>query len=176
MLRLTEKDWLKLRDFNKRIALRVQAKLPGDWYLTHEEVEGAVYDVFIKLLGEWRPGAMSPTSYVYQYAERRALDMLMREYRRLKNSEPVEEDFGADDDSERPGRYVEGAVKALSVDDRPARDVRDAVGEIIDKAAPEDRGAMKLYMEGRTLEEIGLKLGITKQAVSARFRKYSKGC
>jgi len=98
MLRLTEKDWLKLRDFNKQIALRVRAELPGDWYLTAEDVEGAVYDVFIKLLGEYKPGAMSPTSYVYQYAEARALDMLMREYKRLKNSEPVEEDFDGEDD------------------------------------------------------------------------------
>lgn len=77
-----------------------------------------MYDCFIKLLSEYKPGAMSPTSYVYQYAERRALDQLMREYKALKNSEPVEEDFGADDDSEQPRRYGEGEVKALSTDDR----------------------------------------------------------
>jgi len=82
---LTEKDWMKLRDFNKQIALRVQARLPGDWYLTLEEVEGAVYDAFVRLLSEYRPGAMGPTSFCWQYGEARAYGSLMREYRRLKS-------------------------------------------------------------------------------------------
>ena len=82
---LTENDWLKLRDYNKQIALRVRAKLPGDWYLTPEEVEGAVYDSFVKLLSEYRPGAMSAVSFCWQYGEMRTYGNLMREYRRLKN-------------------------------------------------------------------------------------------
>lgn len=82
---LTEKDWMKLRDYNKQIALRVQAKLPGDWFLTLEEVEGAVYDSFVKLLGYWKPGAMSQPSFCWQYGEKMTLQTLMKEYRRLKN-------------------------------------------------------------------------------------------
>ena len=43
-LNLTEADWLKLHDFNKQIAKRIQMRLPSDWYLTLDEIEGAVYD------------------------------------------------------------------------------------------------------------------------------------
>lgn len=82
---LTENDWLKLRDYNKQIALRVRAKLPGDWYLTLEEVEGAVYDSFIKLLASYRPGAMSAVSFCWKYAEKMTVQNLFKEYRRLKN-------------------------------------------------------------------------------------------
>lgn len=44
-----------------------------------------MYDSFIKLLSEYRPGAMSAVSFCWQYGEMRTYVNLMREYRRLKN-------------------------------------------------------------------------------------------
>jgi hypothetical protein len=44
-----------------------------------------VYDSFIKLLSEYRPGAMSAVSFCWQYAEKMTAQNLYKEYRRLKN-------------------------------------------------------------------------------------------
>jgi len=62
------------------------------------------------------------------------------------------------------------------VDEREARDAAMEARDLLDGAGPEDKEAMKMYMEGHTLEAIGGRLGITKQAVLERFRKYGKGC
>ena len=48
------------------------------------------------------------------------------------------------------------------------------VDDTLRKATPEDKEAMRLLMEGHTLEEIGEELGIDKSAVLKRFRKYGK--
>lgn len=133
-----------------------------------------MYDSFIKLLSEYRPGAMSAVSFCWQYGEMRTYVNLMREYRRLKNQFQVEEDFDGDDDPEQPRQYGDGDVKALSTDEREKRDAAMIAGDIVRKAKPEDKEAMQLFMEGHTLEEIGERLGIDKSAVLKRFRKYGK--
>jgi len=119
-LNLTEADWLKLHDFNKQIAKRIQMRLPCDWYLTLDEIEGAVYDVFIKLLNNYEPGAMSATSYCYQFGEKWAYLNLIREYRKLKSQETLDALYGEDKDDDEPCRHIygEAEVKPLSVDER----------------------------------------------------------
>lgn len=84
IVKLSDSDWLKLRDFSKAITASLKPKLPGDWYLSDDDIQGAVYGTFVKLLQGYRPGAMSPTSYCWQYAERWTYLTLMAEYRRLK--------------------------------------------------------------------------------------------
>lgn len=82
--RLTEQDWLKLNGFAERIAGQIEMKLPSDWRLTFEEIRSEVYGTFIKLLAGYRDGAMSPTTYCFQWAEKKTFDALMREYGRMK--------------------------------------------------------------------------------------------
>jgi len=97
--RLSDADWLKLRDFSKRISSNIMRKLPGDWLLSDDDVQGAVYGTFVKLLANYRPGAMSPTSYCWQFAERWTLLTLMNEYRRLKKQVALDDlEEPADDD------------------------------------------------------------------------------
>ena len=50
IVRLSDADWLKLRDFSKAITAKLRTKLPGDWYLSDDDIQGAVYGTFIKLL------------------------------------------------------------------------------------------------------------------------------
>ena len=119
-IKLTENDWLKLRDFNKKIAVSIQKKLPSDWHLSIDDIEGAVYDAFIRLLNNYENGAMSATSYCWQYAERYAYRDLMREYARLKKQEEIVDwDYDEETDSEecrhRHGVYD---APALVVDER----------------------------------------------------------
>ena len=116
---LSDADWLKLRDFSKAMAARLKKRLPCDWYLPVEDVQSAVYGTFIKLFNSYRPGAMSVTSYCYQYAERWTYLTLMAEYRRLKNQDDLDAVYGEDfDDEPCRHRYGSAEVKALSVDER----------------------------------------------------------
>lgn len=73
IVKLSDADWLKLRDFSKVITANLKQKLPGDWYLSDDDIQGVVYGTFIKILRSYRPGAMSPTSYCWQFAEKAAL-------------------------------------------------------------------------------------------------------
>lgn len=84
IVKLSDSDWLKLRDFSKAITASLKPKLPGDWYLSDDDIQGAVYGTFVKLLSEYRSGARGPVSYCWQYGEVRTLGALMAEYRRLK--------------------------------------------------------------------------------------------
>lgn len=73
IVKLSDADWLKLRDFSKSITASLKQKLPGDWYLSDDDIQGVVYGTFIKILRSYKPGAMSPTSYCWQFAEKAAL-------------------------------------------------------------------------------------------------------
>lgn len=115
--KITEADWLKLRDYNRRITARIMAKLPADWYLTDEEVEGAVYDSFISLLSTYKGGSMSPTSYCYQYAEKYTMRDLLREYERLKRQVAITDENGDEGETVRH-EIGTGEVEELTVDGR----------------------------------------------------------
>lgn len=119
-MKLTEQDWLKLRDFNKKIAASIQQKLPDDWAITREDIEGAVYDTFIKLLAKYKPGALSATSWCWQHGEKWTLTNLLAEYKKLKNQVTLDDLYGEDKDDDEPcnHKYGRGEVKSLTVDDR----------------------------------------------------------
>ena len=171
---LSEKDWLKLRDFNKIIAKQIQTRLPSDWYLTSEDIEGAVYDTFIKLLNNYKEGAMSPTSYCWQFGEKWTYQTLMSEYKKLKNKVNIDELYGEDKDDDEPCRhkYGVGDVPSLTVDEREKQNVHDEVQALMSKANLIDRTIMQMVMEGKTLREIGSELGLSKDAVQKRLKKY----
>ena len=171
---LNEQDWLKLRDFNKIIAKQIQPRLPSDWYLTIEDIEGAVYDTFIKLLNNYKEGAMSPTSYCWQFGEQYTYRDLMREYKKLKNQVNIDELYGEDKDDDEPckHKYGVGEVESLTVDEREEQNVHDEVQTLMSKANLIDRTIMQMFMEGKTLREIGSQLGLSKDAVAKRLKKY----
>jgi hypothetical protein len=98
-LNITEKDWLKLRDFNNIFAKEIQQSLPIDWPLTLDEISGSIYDTYISLAKIYKDGAMSFTSYCYRYAKQYTLHKLINEYKKLKQQdtlfaiEPKEDEF-----------------------------------------------------------------------------------
>lgn len=174
-LKLTEKEWLKLRDFNKKIAINILARLPEDWKLPLEDIEGAIYDTFINLLNNYKDGAMSPTSYCWKFAEQYTYRNLMREYKRLKNQDTLDQLYGEDyNDNEICRRkYGVGEVPSLTVDERKKQELVDDVNEILKRVSPQDRCIMKLIMEGRSLREIGELFGMSQVAIQKRLKKYS---
>lgn len=38
IVKLSDADWLKLRDFSKAITASLKTKLPGDWYLSDDDI------------------------------------------------------------------------------------------------------------------------------------------
>ena len=117
IVKLSDADWLKLRDYSKAITASLKRKLPGDWYLSDDDIQGVVYGTFIKILRSYRPGAMSPASYCWQFAEKAALQALLAEYRRLKKNVPLDglENPPEDEYGERHeyGEYEIEPYKAL---------------------------------------------------------------
>lgn len=144
-----------------------------DWPLETEEIEGAVYDTFIKLLNNYKEGAMSAASYCWMFGEKWTYLTLMREYRRLKKQDTIDvlPDEDDDDDAPRAGKNPLG-VKALTTDERAERELDDDVNCIMDNATLQDKRIMQLVMQGWSLEEIGQLIGISKMAVSKRLKKY----
>lgn len=175
-LNLTESDWLKLHDFNQQIAKRIQMRLPSDWYLTLDEIEGAVYDVFIKLLNNYEPGAMSPVSYCYQFAEKWTYLNLIREYCKLKSQETFDALYGEDKDDDEPCRHIygEAEVKPLSVDERESLQDKLEVNEIMQKMPKLDKMIAEMLMEGKSYREIADEIGLSAMACQKRMKKYGK--
>lgn len=175
-LNLNEEDWLKLRDFNKQIARRIQMRLPIDWHLTLDEIEGAVYDTFIKLLNNYRKGAMSPTSYCYQFGEKWTYQTLMSEYGKLKQQDTFDALYGEDKDDNKPckHKYGEGEVKPLTVDESDKLDLMFEANEILSQMPKLDRMIAQMIMEGYTYEHIAKSLGIDRKTAMRRMKKYQK--
>ena len=172
-LNLSEQDWLKLRDFNKQIAINIKKRLPTDWQLSLEEIEGAVYDTFVKLLNNYKEGAMSPTSYCWQFAEQYTYRDLIREYSQLKNQCTFDLMFGEDyDDRVCKHTYGVADVPSLTVDEREKQMVKDEVKTIMDKANLIDRTIMQMVMDGKTMKEIADEVGISTKQISRRLQKY----
>lgn len=172
-IRLTENDWLKLRDFNKTIAKKIKIRLPKDWKLTEEEIESSVYDTFIKLLNNYVEGAMSPTSYCYQYAEQYTYRDLIREYIRLKNQKLLDDIYGEDKD-DKPCRHkiVNENANALTTSTRHSLDMHLKVAEILDKMPKIDKMIAELIMDGKSYRQIADEIGMDKTTIQRRMKKY----
>ena len=172
-IRLTENDWLKLRDFNKTISKKIKQRLPKDWQLTEEEIESSVYDTFIKLLNNYVEGAMSPTSYCYQYAEQYTYRDLIREYRHLKNQEILDDIYGEDKD-DKPCRHkiVNENANALTATPIHSLNIHLKVAEILDKMPKIDKMIAELIMDGKSYRQIADEIGMDKMTIQRRMKKY----
>ena len=171
-LHLTSADWDKLKGFNASITRRILSTLPGDYYLTPEDVSWAVYDTIIHLLATYREGSQSPLSYVWQFAERYTRRDLLREYWRSAKYIHLD-DLREDDDGTQERDYGRGDVSALTVDEREAQEIKDEMRLLLERATPEDRNIMMRIMQGDTQESIAADMGITQRAVSKRLKRYA---
>ena len=104
-LKLNEHDWMQLKDYSKIFAVEIRKKLPAEWSITIEDIEGSVFDTFIYLLGNYKDGAMSPVSYCYQFGLLKTYNRLMAEYNKHKHTrtdiepyESMENNLGLRDD------------------------------------------------------------------------------
>ena len=175
-LHLSDADWISLRDMNHAITGQIRAKLPPDWQLPEEDIQGAVYDTFLRLLANYRHGAMSPLTYCQRYAESYTQRDLRREYKTLKNQLQACDLLEYQDEEgnihEKYHEVRDGDVDALSVDGQKAVRVHMAAKEMLDRATPEDREIMEEIMQGRTYEEIARKRGVSATAIFKKLKKY----
>ena len=155
-LNITEKDWLKLRDFNNIFAREIQQSLPSDYELTLEEISSAIYDTYISLSKSYKTGAMSFTSYCYRYAKKCTLHNLLSEYNRLKQQ-----------DSELD-------ISEIRHTNPNHFDNKMLCKELISKMTKEDQLIAYKIKDGYTYEEIAKDLGLNKMDITRRMRKYGK--
>lgn len=175
-IKLTDADWLKLRDFNKVISKKIKQDIPVDWDLSLEEIQSAVYDTYIKLLSNYKLGAMSPTSYCWQYAEKWTYNTLMAEYRRLKQQYEYDDLFGEDKDDDEPCRHtiIKADLEHISIDDAHTRNLKIMVKEIYEKMPKIDQMIAKMIFEGYSYDEISKHIGIDKKTAIRHMKKYAK--
>lgn len=155
-LNLTEKDWLKLRDFNNIFAREIQQSLPSDYELTLEEISSAIYNTYISLSKSYKTGAMSFTSYCYRYAKKCTLHNLLSEYNLLKQH-----------DSELD-------ISNIKHTNPNHFDNKMLCKELISKMTKEDQLIAYKIKDGYSYEEIANEIGISKGQISKRMRKYGK--
>lgn len=155
--KLTEKDWLKLNDFAKMFAKSIRKQLPADWGIEEDEIQGAVYDTFLALLANYKPGAMSATSYCYEFGRQVTFNSLMREYKKLKRQVQLVEDS---DDDEVHHEYVEADIddyKSLSAH----LEDKDLFEQVIKTADNNGLGDVARMLGTHTQAEIAKELGLT---------------
>lgn len=163
-----------MRDFNKLISNKIRQRLPKDWQLTLDEIESAVYDTFIKLLNNYNDGAMSPTSYCFQFAEKYTYRDLIREYRRLKNQETLDALYGEDYNDDEPCKHkvVNENANAVTTNPRHTLNIHLKVVELLDKMPKIDKMIAELIMDGKSYREIANEVGMSQVAVMKRMKKY----
>ena len=172
-LNLSNADWLKLKYYNEIISKEVQKKLPSDWQLSLDEISSYVYDTFFRLAKTYRNGKVSFTSYCYKYATLCTLNVLFREYNKLKNQqtlfdieEPEEDDYIV-----KP-QIIEYAI-SNDKDDKQVFYTKLFCNELLEKMNETDRHIAESIMNGHSYEEIGKVLKISPAAIVKRMRKYS---
>lgn len=180
-LKLTEKDWLKLRDYSKLFAGRIQHNLPVDWAITLEEIEGAVFDTFIYLLGNYKEGAMSVVSYCYQFGEKITFNRLSKEYKQIVKTHlyfvdnPINEEYEDDYGHIIDMRHQYGEMEDCPITSLESElQTRDELTNVLTKASAEDKEIMKMIYEGYSYEEIANKFNTNKMEISRRMKKYGK--
>ena len=171
-LNLSNADWLKLKYYNEIISKEVQKKLPSDWQLSLDEISSHVYDTFFRLSKNFKQGECSFTSYCFKYATLCTLNVLFREYKRLKNQqtlfdieEPEEDDFTV-----KP-QIIEYAI-SNDRDDEQVFYTKIFCNELLEKMSETDRHIAESIMNGHSYEEIAKELGVSKMAITKRMRKY----
>ena len=172
-LNLSNADWLKLKYYNEIISKEVQKKLPSDWQLSLAEISSYVYDTFFRLSKTYRNGKSSFTSYCYKYATLCTLNVLFREYKRLKNQqtlfdieEPEEDDYIV-----KP-QIIEYAI-SNDKDDEQVFYTKLFCNELLEKMDEKDRRIGQMIMNGFSYQEIAKELGVSKMAITKRMRKYA---
>lgn len=176
IVRLSDADWLKLRDFSKAITAKLKTKLPGDWYLSDDDIQGTVYGTFVKLLSEYKPGAMSPVSYCWRYAEVRAMDALMREYRRLKQGVPLDDlENPPEDEYEERHEYGEYEIEPYKPLDEHL-DESDLVDQVQKIADENGLGKIAKLLKTMTEREIADELCQSVSAIHKKIEKLRRLC
>lgn len=173
-VRLSTEDWDVLKAYNARISCNILKKLPSDSGYSYEDVSSEVYGVFVTLLNEYKCGVMSPTSYCWQFAESRATDNILREYRRLRSQLDISEMLDPDDDVTCCHKYGPGDVKRLVVDERGRNSAKIDAKYFSKKATAEDRPLMEMVLDGMNYHEISRKTGISPSTISRRLAKYRR--
>lgn len=172
-LNLSNDDWLKLKYYNEIISKEVQKKLPNDWQLSLDEISSYVYDTFFRLAKTFRKGQCSFTSYCFKYATLCTLNVLFREYNKLKNQqtlfdieEPEEDDYIV------KHQIIEYAI-SNDKDDEQVFYTKLFCNELLEKMNETDRHIAESIMNGHSYEEIAKELGTNKMEITRRMKKYS---
>lgn len=112
-------EWAKLSDYAKIAAREIRNELPADWHLTTEEITSYVLGVIAHLIDTYKSGALSVTSYCYQYAKPYTKRDLIKEYNRLSRQLDIYDMLDPDDENGTTHHeYGKGDVQEITVDGR----------------------------------------------------------
>lgn len=171
----TKQEWIKLCDYARISARHLNRKLPMDWDLSVDEIQGKLMDTVLHLIDIYKAGGQSIVSYCYRLMEITTYRNLMQEYKRIKRNLEIVDDNRDDDDNEVKHQIGIGDVKALTVRDFGYKlETRDEVSVIIKKTDETGRKICDMIMNGNNQYEIARELGISQQAVAKRIKKMRK--
>lgn len=168
----TKQEWLKLYDYIKISARNIKRKMPVDWDLSVEDIQGKLMDTVLHLIETYKAGGQSFVTYCYRLMEITTYRNLIQEYSRLKRNVQIVED---NDDDEIKHQIGIGYVTPLTVRDLGDRlEARDNVKTIMYKTDKIGRKICDMVMNGMNQGEIAKELGISQQAVAKRLIKMRK--
>lgn len=185
---LSEKDWNTLAKYAKIIATAILKKLPVDWNLEFDEVEGVIFDSFVKIIQSYNPnGTCSVASYCWKYAGKMALTTLLKEYRRQKSIDTLYAinclDDGKDDDDDE-GHIRHKIIKdadfsvdlknpaAIYEENETKQEKQHMTKKIIDFAYDNGYGELATLLMFKSEREIAEQLGISQPAVHKKIEKF----
>lgn len=131
-----------------------------------------MYDTFLSLLANYKPGAMSPTSYCYEFGCKVTLTALMREYAKLKHQVQLVED---NDDDEVHHEYGEADLDEYKSLATHLED-KDLHEKVMETAIENGLGDIARMLGTHTQAEIAKELGIAQGTVAKKVQKLRELC
>lgn len=167
---MTFKIWKKIN------SSKDSQKISTFRFIDKEDLKSIVYQEIYYLAWKYKDGEMSLTTYILEYLEKRVWNNLFKNYN-FPNETKYIEDMMKDDDSQMDymerrsyGEYEFETMKDIGkeIEDR------DLISTFFNNADEINRQIFEQYYNGYSLGEIAKGLGMTKQAVDKRIKKYGK--
>lgn len=170
---LTEEDWRHLMICRDCVSRKIAKRLPRNWHIPKEDIDGAVLDSIINLISIYRPGGMSLVTWCYKWAESYTVRNLQRDHYRAINQisiSPLPDPTG-----EIRHETGFGDVPALTVDGRNSIIDHAEVACLSAIAGEDDRRIMQGIMDGKAYGEIAAEMGLSdKKAITRHMRRYAR--
>jgi hypothetical protein len=170
---ITDKTWCSLSAYAEAITNKIiySEKLPGD--INKDEIKSEVYNQFGYLINNYKPGSRSLQSYCYEYAPKRVVNELWKEYKVWNDYNKkayVEFDDGEDfEEHHQYGKYEKdqyiGIITYL--------ETKDLIAKIEEEAKNEDFVKVLAMMKnGMTEREIAMILDMSQSTLHRKIESF----